>query len=368
MELIPLNQDLSIAELADKIATQATFYDYQTRVTANTLRRQKADLDLFATFLDKAGLVVGDLMNDHSSWNGLTHGLVKGFVYWMGQEGYAVGSINVRLATIKTYAGLAFAAGTLSEPTYAMIKLVKGYRHKEGRNFDQKREVTRVGDKKSQAVSISPTQAAELKSQPDTSQGRRDALLMTLLLDHGLRCGEVASLAVSSLNLAEGTIQFYRPKVDMDQTHNLTKDSLLAAIRYFEVAKPVDKLLMGSRRGGKLEGEMIEQSINERVKVLVQSHETSLGKREKHWGHPKPRQGRSPGPPFPSNSRDSALGEKVGLPSLSPHDCRHYWATQAAKHKTDIVALQEAGGWSSLAMPRRYVEASKIANEGVKLQ
>jgi len=29
--------------------------------------------------------------------------------------------------------------------------------------------------------------------------------------------------------------------------------------------------------------------------------------------------------------------------------------------------LQEAGGWSSLAMPRRYVEENEIANDGVKL-
>jgi hypothetical protein len=35
---------------------------------------------------------------------------------------------------------------------------------------------------------------------------------------------------------------------------------------------------------------------------------------------------------------------------------------------TDLLALQEAGGWASLAMPRRYVERAKIANERVKLQ
>jgi hypothetical protein len=30
-----------------------------------------------------------------------------------------------------------------------------------------------------------------------------------------------------------------------------------------------------------------------------------------------------------------------------------------------VLRLQEAGGWSSLAMPRRYVEESEIANEGM---
>ena len=30
-------------------------------------------------------------------------------------------------------------------------------------------------------------------------------------------------------------------------------------------------------------------------------------------------------------------------------------------------ALQDAGGWASPAMPLRYVEAAKIANQGVLL-
>jgi integrase len=57
----------------------------------------------------------------------------------------------------------------------------------------------------------------------------------------------------------------------------------------------------------------------------------------------------------------------LGLEGLSPHDCRHYWATDAARSGTDPFRLQEAGGWASLAMPRRYVEAAEIANKGVKL-
>jgi len=33
-----------------------------------------------------------------------------------------------------------------------------------------------------------------LKQQPDTPQGRRDPLLMCILLEHGLRYGEIAIL------------------------------------------------------------------------------------------------------------------------------------------------------------------------------
>jgi integrase len=65
--------------------------------------------------------------------------------------------------------------------------------------------------------------------------------------------------------------------------------------------------------------------------------------------------------------RVRVLGAAVGLAGLSAHDCRHYWATQAAKNGTNAFRLRDAGGWSSLAMPSRYVEAAAIANEGVIL-
>ena len=53
--------------------------------------------------------------------------------------------------------------------------------------------------------------------------------------------------------------------------------------------------------------------------------------------------------------------------TLSARDCRHYWATMAARNGTPIDRLMDAGGWSSPAMPLRYVESAKIANQGVSL-
>ena len=65
--------------------------------------------------------------------------------------------------------------------------------------MNEKRETAeiplRLGLKKAEPVSISTHQAKALKDQPDTPRGRRDGLLMCLLLDHGLRVGEVAKLS-----------------------------------------------------------------------------------------------------------------------------------------------------------------------------
>lgn len=325
-ELIPL----SIGQVANQYVARVIFTDYQQRTAENTLRRQRADLTLFATYLQHVGLglSVDALMNDPLSWSHMTHGLVDGYVRYQMLEGYAIGSINVRLSTVKKYCALAARAGALPAEEMGLIKLVQGFRHKEGRNIDATREKTRIGEKKADAVLISQEQAAKLKSQPDTPQGRRDALLVCLLLDHGLRCGEIASLPADAINLDTELLTFYRQKVDKTQHHALTSDTRRAARRYFEVATPGQSLLMGSRKGGKLEGRMSERAITARVQVLC---------------------------------------EAIGIEGASAHDGRHAWATFAVKGGTDLKTLQDAGGWSSIAMPARYAAENAIANQGVKL-
>ena len=155
---------------------------------------------------------------------------------------------------------------------------------------------------------------------------------MCLLLDHGLRCGEVAILKAADFDLAAGELKFYRPKVDKQQTHRLTADTLRALRAYLNVrpAAAGDLLLVGSRKGGQLTSSpMSDRAITKRVNYLGQ--------------------------------------QLLGIDTLSAHDCRHYWATAAAREGTDPFRLQEAGGWNSLTMPRHYVEDAKIANEGVIL-
>jgi integrase len=237
----------------------------------NTPRRQRADLVLFATFLRAAGQLAGE----PEAWAGVTGGLAAAFVQWQLQEGSAIGSINIWLSTVKKYAQLATQAGAVSPTEYALIKTVAGFRHAEGRNVD-----------------------------------------MCILLDHGLRCGEVAGLEIPAIDVGAGTLTFYRSKVHKTQKHRLTTDTLRAALAYLK-----------QRTSGSLFG-MTTCQLNRRV---------------------------------------GQLGRAIGIEKLSPHDLRHFWATAAVRGKTDIKSLQDAGGWASPAMPLRYVESQAIANEGVRL-
>jgi len=339
-------------QAANDAAARYRFDDYRSRRAANTLRRQDADLALFAEFLYLSRVsFVGELSRDPEAWRGVTWGLAEAFVKWMLKEGYAVASVNVRLSTVKTYARLAFQAGVLDAETHALIRAVQGYSQREKRRIDRSRPQQRVGLKKESPVAIAPEQARQLKTARGGSpQDWRDALLMCLLLDHGLRVGEVAGLQASALDVEAGLLRFFRPKVGKTQTHQLSRDTLAAARAYAPLIagenrtpakiKPVQApsenrpapgapLLRRSLKNGKLgKGGMTERAITQRVNVL---------------------------------------GKPLGLFGLSAHDCRHYWATTAARSGSDPFSLQQAGGWSSLAMPRRYVEDDKVANQGIKL-
>ncbi len=344
---------VDVGAIADAFAANYVFSDFRSRKADNTLRSHAADLAMFARFLvlkvrlrlpDELQVYLADgetaaevepytlwarrFMRDRDAWRGITWGTVQAFVNWQVQEGHAIATVNHRLSTVKRYAGLAFKAGAIDAEAHQLLRAVSGYAGKEAKRIDERREVTRVGRKKAQWVTITVDQAKALKTQPDTSQGRRDALLLCLLLDHGLRVGEVVRMEVSNFDLKAGTLNFYRPKVDMWQTHKMTADTMRAVRSWMDSGDcpALGPVLRGSRKGGALtDAGISERSASERVREL---------------------------------------GDRIGVEGLSAHDCRHYWATYWAG-RVDLFRLQEAGGWKSLTMPRHYTDWAKIANEGM---
>jgi integrase len=334
-------------QVANKHAAANAFGEYQRGLAANSRSAQMLDLAMFADFLaaitNEAPL---PLFDSPSAWAGITHGLIEAFRNEHLNRGYSIGTVNRRLATVKKYAGLAFKAGVIDATESALIKTVNSFSPKKARNIDNDRKEAGIDtrkireskpNKKADSIAIPFADIERLKSaQENTPQGRRDALLMCLLLEHGLRASEAAALTVGSIDLKAGTMRFYRQKVDKTQTHNLTADTLKAARAYLKhdaPAKPEAPLLRASKKNGE----------------LVEDTNTGLTTR--------------------SISRIvSEKGLSIGLNGLSAHDCRHSWATRAAAAGTSPFVLQEAGGWSSLDMPRRYIDEQTVANDGVKLK
>jgi integrase len=330
------------AQAANQAAAAVAFTDHTARKATNTVRRKIADLALFEAFLQSAQIPAVELYSNPAAWRGISWGIVEAFRNWQLTQGYAIGSINGRLSTVRTFAKIAAKAGAISPDDLRMIQTVEGYSGKEARHIDEQRRADGMptrkesdagkARKKAEAVTIPDDIAQALKIQPDNPKGRRDALIMCLLLDHGLRDSEAAILTRKNFDMKRGTFTFYRPKVNITQTHTMTPDTRNAARAYLMHA-PADGILWRKSSKG-------TDRLGAQVSIAPGTAEKFV------------------------NRRVELLGRRAGIEGLSPHDCRHYWATFEARQGTQMDRLKDAGGWASIAMPARYVKAAAIANEG----
>ena len=115
----------AIGQVANEAARQHVFDDYQSRKATSTLQAQHADLSVFCAYLAhvQVRIDVEELASNPDAWQGMTWGLVEGFVKWMLAEGYAIGSVNRKLSTVKSYCKLAAKAGAIPADELAMIRI-----------------------------------------------------------------------------------------------------------------------------------------------------------------------------------------------------------------------------------------------------
>ena len=349
-------------QIANRAAGQSIFQRYLSQKSANTIKRQARDLELFAEYLLDAHIPLqhgADFQTNPGAWRGVTWGIVEGFAQWLLHEGYAVSSVNARLSTVRIYAQMAVKAGSIDRQEGMLIQTVKGFSRAGGLNVDEQRAQTRIeevtyayketGKKQSTVVTRRSTKkrkptlidaAAEtaLKQPRNQSpQAYRDALLMCLLLDHGLRASELALLKASDIDLKTGEMRFYRPKVKGTEhewtTHKLTADTHTAASHYIASLYPPALLeggplilattrLLKNGAGGQLLGEGLN-----RVRI---------------------------------SERAAWLAKQLGMPKLSAHDCRHYCATKMARLGYGVDELMAWFGWTSAQTAMRYVTAVDV--------
>lgn len=360
LSLTPLRDRAS--QMADELIRTSTFARYQQELAPQTRRRQRADLSLFVIFLTELEhpatqgqtsgglsgvllaahlslfwLMIAALMDTPQSWEGITYGLVELFKQWQLARGYAIGSVNVRLSTVRKYIKLACDAGIFSKEEYGVIReLAKVIPHKQGMHIDQERPVTRIGEKKAEPTTFTSEQVERLiTAQPDTPRGARDVFLLVLLFHYILRCGEIADLTLSNYNRATAKLTFYHKKTDNFTTLQLEPEDRARAERYFAVCNPLDQernptrcLVMGSDNKGHVFGTMGEHSISKRVNVLCK--------------------------------------RILGIPYASGHDARHHGSTEYALGGTDASTLQHIGGWRNVIRPLAYVNAAKVANQNAR--
>lgn len=323
---------------ANQAAARSVFATYQARRPENTRRSHRAALALFSEYMRSCGIATPDLYAEAWAWQGITWGLAQGFQDWLLKAGYSMKTVNDRVSVVKVYMGLANQAGVIPDAEILRLRALRGFTRKEAIDIDDRRAKagleTRKGSKKAACTLLTDKQARLLKTgQPDTPQGRRDALLMGILLDHALRVSEIAGLAVENVDRETHQLTFYRPKTGRVSRHTLRGKTWQAMTAYLEHDQHAASgpLFLSSNKSGALEpgsGWGI-RAINERV---------------------------------------GQLGAAVGVENFSPHDCRHYAATKAGSDpNVSLAALMAFGDWTSPTSAARYIERGQADNDGVSL-
>ncbi|MCB0016193.1 MAG: hypothetical protein KDE09_00315 [Anaerolineales bacterium] len=183
----PANHSITlIGQVANRTAADFLFTDYRQRRAQKTIRTQTAALLLWVQYLREVG-AAGELVAEAEAWasahfddtevtnlleyaqsqqsslpiiygahfcqyrpeawQGVTWGLVEGFVKWLLNQGYSLASVNNRLSAIKVYARLAGRAGVIPPTDMALIREVRGYGQTEGKRVDEARPKVRLGHK-----------------------------------------------------------------------------------------------------------------------------------------------------------------------------------------------------------------------------
>lgn len=333
MSNLPANP-LNIGQLANAAAASAAFDLYRQEISQRTIENQKQSLALFERYLSDKGMAATGLVDGSAWWAQVTHGLVKGYRQWMLKEGYSLGSVNVRLGHVRTYARVAFEAGLIGDDEHGRISLVKGIQTTARHNVDEKREVTRIGTKKAEFNTVSVEQIEKiLDTRPPTPRGRRDALIIALGAYVGFRVTEQILLSDKDINLAENLIHVWRPKIKKHHFYSM-EPRLRACVM----------AVMGDYPTG----------------VLLH--------RNRHTGHGKRYDDLSDEPMTRQAVFNAvkAMGLEIGIRNLSPHDLRHTGATLVSKTNT-LIELIEWGGWSNANTALGYVKRNQVRNQNVRI-
>ncbi len=146
-------------------------------------------------------------------------------------------------------------------------------------------------------------------------------LIVTLMLDTGLRVSEVCSLNIDDIDLEDNSARVIGGKGDKDRMVLFTERTRQALHRWFPIRHTIaskhQNALIVNRFGRRLNSRAIQRSMD-------------------------------------------ALAVEIGLPQgrLTPHVLRHNFATGLLERGADLVSIQRLMGHATIATTRVYLEIS----------
>lgn len=298
-----------------QVTPEVALKEYIASLAKSSRRSRLFALKTVAKFFASRGVEVSaeELSYNFEIWVHLDSAFVLALYEWMMENGYSINSAQVVKSFVFAQLKLLHQCGMITHDKLGSIYILT----KTGRLSDGKKPkwYGRKGV-------LSDEQVHRLKNNHDTETvcGRRDKLLMHILLDHGLRRSEIVGLEIDNIDMVKGVMKFYRPKTDTWTTTRLT-DATMVALKEHVEKDSIQRgsLIQSVNRGDNIEGPIKSGvAINNIVKRVV---------------------------------RD-ILKNAI---EISAHDCRHYWATKRAEDGATALQLMREGGWSSLNSVMLYI-------------
>lgn len=213
------------------------------------------------------------------------------------------------------------ASGVSAFTTRGYVQVVKGlFTWLENEGYIEYNPIRRVKLPKTPRYVVRPLEEDQVRSllaaiDPRTATGSRDLAILLLLLDTGMRLGELAglTLAQGELALRDGMLKVFG-KGARERLVPVGGTAQNALRRYLHLHRPqafAAALFLGSS-GQPLTSEGIRQAIRR-------------------------------------------VSQRAGVPGVHPHRLRHTAAVTFLRAGGDVFALQRILGHSTLAMTRNYV-------------
>lgn len=151
--------------------------------------------------------------------NAISPRILEDFVKSMRHAGKKKNTINGRIKTLRVFFRVLNESGYISSNPAAGLKTIKG----PGPSI----------------IPFSDEQVAKLLMQPDqnTFTGLRDYLIMSLLLDTGIRLYELCNIRVSDINIKDCTIFIRKGKGNKSRTVFFGLDTRKKLLAYLKIAK-----------------------------------------------------------------------------------------------------------------------------------
>ncbi|MDO4183270.1 MAG: tyrosine recombinase [Coriobacteriia bacterium] len=289
--------DAAYAQAAERFVQSL---HYERNLSEHTLRAYHTDLEAFGLWAARNGLFPLEI----------TRRQARSFLSYLDKAGYARGTVNRHLSSLRSFFKWAVAEGLVVTDPTSTLQGPKTQRHLP--HVIKPEEMARL-------LSVHVPAAAGAASQQTPAQ-MRDQAVLELMYASGLRISEVAGLLTANVDFAQQQVKVLGKgnKERIVPVHSIAMEAMR---RYYQQGRPalatqLSPYFFLGARGGHYSAASIRAMFKRAVRT-------------------------------------------AGLDStLSPHDMRHTFATDVLDGGADLRSVQEMLGHASLSTTQIYTHLS----------